>query len=104
MGNFTQSPFIDVDNGGDIDGVIKTVRATLTLINDDTIVVPGHGDIGGKKRLVEFAEYLETVRDQIKAFKEGGKTAEDVQAAYTQGDLTGTAHPLLIDRAYHSVD
>jgi len=104
VGNFTPTPFIDVDNGGDIDGVIKTVRAVLELIDDETIVVPGHGDIGNKARLREFAEMLETVRGQIAGFKAEGKTLEDVMAIYGSGELAGTAGGLLVDRAYHSID
>lgn len=104
VGNFTPSPFIDVDNGGDIDGMITTVRAMLELIDEETIVVPGHGDIGNKARLVEYAEWLESVRAQISVLKADGKTIEEIQAAYASGELEGAIHPMLADRVYHSVD
>jgi len=104
VGNFTPSPFIDVDNGGDIDGMITTVRAMLELIDEETIVVPGHGDIGNKARLVEYAEWLEAVRAEIAGLKAEGKTIEEIQAAYASGELEGSIHPMLADRVYHSVD
>lgn len=104
VGNFTPSPFIDVDNGGDIDGMIKTVRAMLEIIDEETIIVPGHGDIGNKARLLEFAQWLETVRAEIAGLKADGKTIEEIQAAYASGELEGAIHPMLADRVYHSVD
>lgn len=104
VGNFTPSPFIDVDNGGDIDGMIKTVRAMLEIIDEETIIVPGHGDIGNKSRLLEFAQWLETVRAEIAGLKADGKTIEEIQAAYASGELEGSIHPMLADRVYHSVD
>ncbi|MDQ3160644.1 MAG: MBL fold metallo-hydrolase, partial [Pseudomonadota bacterium] len=38
-------PFIDVDSGGSIDGVLAAVVSGLALSNDATLVVPGHGAI-----------------------------------------------------------
>jgi len=104
VGNFTPTPFIDADNGGTIDGVIKTVRETLKLINDETTVVPGHGQIGNKAKLTEFVVGLEKVRAQIAELKASGKTLEEVQLFYTEGEMAGTASPLLIDRAYMSIE
>ena len=36
-------PFIDADNGGDLDGIILFCEAILREINEDTVVIPGHG-------------------------------------------------------------
>lgn len=102
VGNFTPVPFIDVDNGGDIDGVISTVRAVLERIDDETIVVPGHGEVGDKARLAEFADWLETIRSKVLAYKADGKTVQEVQAANAAGELGAEYHPMLIDRVYMS--
>ena len=104
VGNFTPSPFIDVDNGGDVDGVIATVRAMLDIIDEETIVVPGHGDIGNKARLIEYVEWLEAVRAQVAALKAQGKTIEEIQTAYAEGKLEGAIQPMVSDRIYHSID
>lgn len=104
VGNFTPAPFIDVDNGGGIDGMITTVRAMLEIIDEETIVVPGHGEIGNKARLREFAEWLETIRAQIASLKADGKTIKEIQAAYADGVIEGGIHPMLADRVYQSIN
>ena len=40
--NMTGPPFIDADNGGSIDGIIQFCEEVLKVVNDETIVVPGH--------------------------------------------------------------
>ena len=41
IGNLDNAPFIDVDNGGTIDGMIFTLEKVLNLVNDETIIIPG---------------------------------------------------------------
>ena len=45
-------PFLDVDNGGSIDGTIHFCEAMLAEIDLDTVVIPGHGPIVGHAELV----------------------------------------------------
>jgi cyclase len=44
-------PLIDLGSGGTIDGYFLTINHALSLINDHTKVIPGHGDIATKKDL-----------------------------------------------------
>ena len=74
-------PFIDNEHGGGIDGMIRAVNATLEHIGDQTIIVPGHGPIGGRPDLVAFRDMLVSVRDNVAKLKKEGKTQEQVQAA-----------------------
>jgi glyoxylase-like metal-dependent hydrolase (beta-lactamase superfamily II) len=48
-------PFIDNEHGGGIDGMIRAVNSTLEHVADETIIVPGHGPVGGRSDLVAFA-------------------------------------------------
>ena len=41
-------PYIDVKSGGSIDGYINAVKKGLSLINDDTKKIPGHGSVSKK--------------------------------------------------------
>ena len=41
--------FIDADNGGSINGMIFSIERVLEIINDETIIVPGHGPLSNKK-------------------------------------------------------
>ena len=43
-------PFIDYSTGGSIDGSIRAAEANLAAITNNTIVIPGHGPVGGKVR------------------------------------------------------
>ena len=65
-------PFVDVDNGGDIDGLIAFCRAVLAELDADTVVIPGHGPITDYADLARFTEMLQQVRDRVAALIAGG--------------------------------
>ena len=73
-------PFIDYSTGGNIDGMIKAAEANLAMVTDKTIVIPGHGPIGGKKELTEYRDVLVTIHDQVSALKKQGKSLDEVVA------------------------
>lgn len=78
MGSF---PFIDVPNGGSIDGVIAAANKVLLLVNDETRIIPGHGPVTDSKGLTAYRDMLVDVRGRVAALKAEGKTLEEVQAA-----------------------
>jgi len=73
-------PYIDVKSGGSIDGYIKAVKKGLTLINDDTKIIPGHGPVSNKEEYQSFLTMLETLRKNVQAEIENGKTEDEVAA------------------------
>lgn len=73
-------PYIDVKSGGSIDGYIKAVKKGLTLINDDTKIIPGHGPVSNKEEYQSFLTMLETLRKNVQAEIENGKTEDEVVA------------------------
>lgn len=74
-------PFVDVDNGGDIDGMITFCRAVLAEIGRDTVVIPGHGPITDYADLARYTEMLQSVRDRVAELVAGGATLEQIVAA-----------------------
>jgi len=74
-------PFIDNENGGGIDGMIKADDAILAQLNDDVVIAPGHGPVGTKQQLREFRDMLAAVRDNVAALKKQGKSRDEVVAA-----------------------
>src|SRR5438132_358052 len=42
-------PFIDVENGGSVKGIVKAMDALLPTLDEHTKVIPGHGPLSGKK-------------------------------------------------------
>ena len=74
-------PFIDYGTGGSIDGQIQAAEANIARVTDKTIVVPGHGAVGGKADLVLFRDVLVEIRDKVAALKKQGKPLPEVIAA-----------------------
>ncbi len=74
-------PFIDVEHGGSIDGMIKSSGIILGFADDQTKIIPGHGPLGNKKQLAAFRQMLITVRDRMKVAMKGGKSADQIVAA-----------------------
>ena len=65
-------PFIDYDSGGSIDGLVAASSENLERTDAQTLVVPGHGEIGSRTNLVAFHEMLVDVRGRISALKSKG--------------------------------
>lgn len=74
-------PFIDNEHGGGIDGMIQADDAILARLDDDVILVPGHGPVGTKKQFRDFRDMLAGIRDNVAALKKQGKSLEEVIAA-----------------------
>lgn len=74
-------PYIDNEDGGSIDGAIKWASKAVERTTDRTIVVPGHGAVGTRAQLVEFRDMLVTVRNNVAALKQQGKSIEEILAA-----------------------
>jgi glyoxylase-like metal-dependent hydrolase (beta-lactamase superfamily II) len=73
-------PFIDYSTGGNIDGMITAAEANLAMVTDKTIVIPGHGPVGGKAEMIEYRDILVTIRDRVAALKREGKSVDEVVA------------------------
>jgi glyoxylase-like metal-dependent hydrolase (beta-lactamase superfamily II) len=102
----TAYPFADVDNGGDLDGVIVFCREVLSRIDADTVIVPGHGRIATYAELEAYIEMLVTVRGRIAALIEGGATSEQVVAAQPTKEFDaryGNPTTFFLDRAFKSL-
>jgi len=57
-------PFIDLDTGGSVDGYIGALEAALLIIDDETTIVPGHGNIANKDDLSRFLDMIKTVQER----------------------------------------
>lgn len=79
-------PFIDVDGGGSIHGVIKAAKKALSLSNDKTQFIPGHGPVTNKAGVKTYLEMLMAARDRVGKLKKDGKSLEDVQKALPLAD------------------
>jgi glyoxylase-like metal-dependent hydrolase (beta-lactamase superfamily II) len=99
-------PFADVDNGGSFDGVIEFCRAVLERIDENTLVVPGHGRTATYADLRAYVDMLVAVRRRIVALIAAGATLEQVVAAQPTREWDakyGNPATFFLDRAYTSL-
>ena len=73
-------PYIDVNSGGSIDGYIDAVKMALMIIDENTKIIPGHGDLSNKAEYASFLEMLAKLRANVQAEIEKGKTEDEVVA------------------------
>lgn len=73
-------PFIDLDRGGSVDGFIKAVEDVLKTVNDDTVIMPGHGKVSDKTGLTEYHAMLVDLRAQVRNLLKARKSAEEIAA------------------------
>jgi len=74
-------PFIDVGNGGAIDGMIAGADKALAMADAETIVIPGHGPVTDKAGLAAYRVMLQETRDVVAEFKTKGMSLEEIRAA-----------------------
>ena len=71
-------PYIDLDSGGSIDGYISGIEKAILLSDDNTKIIPGHGNISSKAELKSYLVMLKTIRENIQKEINNGKTIEEV--------------------------
>ena len=70
-------PFVDVSNGGGINGFISSLDKMLLLMDENTKIIPGHGNLATKKDVQAFRDRLAEIRDAVAAaLKKGTKISD----------------------------
>jgi glyoxylase-like metal-dependent hydrolase (beta-lactamase superfamily II) len=79
-------PFIDVANGGTINGYIKALNAIMDItvpsnVNEGgTLVVPGHGRLSDEQDVIEYRDMATIVRDRIREYVKREMTLDQIKA------------------------
>ncbi len=74
-------PYIDLDGGGSIQGMISGAELGLSLAGKDTQIIPGHGPMGDKASLAEYHDFLIKARNNVQKLIDEGKSLEQAVAA-----------------------
>ncbi len=90
-------PFIDYSTGGSIDGSIRAAEENVRRASATTIVIPGHGPVGGKPELTTFRDMLVAVREKVATLKKEGKPLDEVIAAKPTAGFDGKWGGFVID-------
>ena len=79
--NLNGFPYIDRDVGGSAIGLRDNIGALLDLIDDETKIIPGHGPLATKADLKAFHSIVSESISVVQAFKEQGKSLDEIQQA-----------------------
>lgn len=74
-------PFIDVGSGGDINGIIGAGYRALSIANDDTAIIPGHGPVSDAAGLAAWLEMLKITRVSMQSLIDRGMSEDEALAA-----------------------
>ena len=80
-------PYIDPGTGGTINGMIAAADRILSLADNSTKIVAGHGPLGNKADLMKSRDMLIASRDRVQKLKSAGKSAEEAVAEKPFADL-----------------
>jgi cyclase len=80
-------PFIDADHGGTLSGTVAAADRMLTLADDNTVIIPGHGALSNKAELQIYRDMLATANERLSALKKQGQNAQQINASQPLADL-----------------
>jgi cyclase len=72
-------PFIDIDSGGSVQGMIAGDEKVLAEVPDDVKIIPGHGELATKDDLRKFITMLKETSAAVAAGIKKGKTVEQLK-------------------------
>ena len=72
-------PFIDIDSGGSINGMIDAVETVIAQLPPDVKVIPGHGPISSIDDMRTYVKMLKETRDVVQTALKQGKTFEEMK-------------------------
>ncbi|TNE94003.1 MAG: MBL fold metallo-hydrolase, partial [Gammaproteobacteria bacterium] len=75
-------PFIDVEHGGSLAGVIAATEQIIALSDAQTKIIPGHGPVGNRAELMAYRDMLVGVFNTLSALQAEGKSLQEVIAMH----------------------
>jgi glyoxylase-like metal-dependent hydrolase (beta-lactamase superfamily II) len=74
-------PFIDVDSGGSIDGMIDAVEKVIAQLPPDVKVIPGHGPVSSLDDMRAYLTMLKATRDVVAKALTNGNSLDQMKHA-----------------------
>jgi cyclase len=75
-------PYFDDRNGGSLEGMLRGVERVLSMADEHTVVIPGHGPMATRAEVESYRTQLVTARDSIKQAIARGESEDAVVAAH----------------------
>ncbi len=74
-------PFVDLDSGGDVLGLLHAVEEVLHALPDGVRVIPGHGPLTDLEGLRRYQRMLQESVQRVREALAAGQTPEEIVAA-----------------------
>lgn len=71
-------PFIDASSGGSINGLISALDKAMSMMDDNSKIIPGHGNVSTKADVKKYRDRLGKIRDEVAAALKKGKKIQDI--------------------------
>ncbi|MFT5084612.1 MAG: cyclase [Lentisphaeria bacterium] len=73
-------PFIDFDNGGSVEGYIAAQKTLLSISNNTTKIIPGHGPLATRGDIEKSLAMLEKSKTLVESLIKKGKSEDEIVA------------------------
>jgi cyclase len=73
-------PYIDLNSGGNVLHLLATIEKAIPLTNAQTKIIPGHGPMADRAKLIGWRDMLVEVIGVVRAGKKAKKTLAQIQA------------------------
>lgn len=74
-------PFIDIDSGGSVQGMIAALEKVIPQLPPDVKVIPGHGDLSNLDDVRAYLKMLKETTAAVQKALDEGKTLEQMKQA-----------------------
>jgi glyoxylase-like metal-dependent hydrolase (beta-lactamase superfamily II) len=75
-------PFIDRSSGGSIQGMISAVNAALAMADENSRIVPAHGPVASRAKLVAYRDMLVDLAKEVRSQMRAGHTLAEIVASH----------------------
>jgi len=73
-------PVVDLEAGGDIEGLAKNIGDIVSRLPADVKIIPGHGPLSGVEDLKQYHRMLVETTNIVRKKMKAGKTLEQIKA------------------------
>lgn len=78
---FERFPFVDLDSGGSVQGLINNITKLLTQIPPDAKIIPGHGPLASHSDLKNYHSMLTETAKIVQDGMRAGRSLDDLKKA-----------------------
>ena len=78
--NIPGYPFIDTNSGGNVFNAMRSLDLVIAMVDDETKVIPGHGEMSNKAELVAYRAMIGEAVSRVSALHAEGVSLDDALA------------------------